>query len=306
MIASLHNPPVAALYTETTQLLLAQHRRQQSEALSAAVVKMVWPPGTMPEPWKDRDAPQASTIWVATATAEVVVVVVTLVVVWTKVVSTSTTAAVVTLVAVSVEAVVVDAAVDVAVPVTVVAGAMTPRSEQTDETLAGARRRRRGVDSLGQAVCRAPRRSTAKLVNIIANLVVVDVDTVVDVSVATSLMVVTVVVVEIVVSVAVAVAVSVTVTDSTWVVVTSVVWPTVTGDRKPLQKALASAARSSTQAGGSLLLAHRPRRRLTAPVWHVASHVGAVPVADVSPARATAAARRAPRSILRTRERPGL
>lgn len=249
---------------------------------------------------------QASRICVATATVDVVVVVVMLVVVWTKVVSTSTTVVVVTLVAVSVEAVVVDAAVDVAVPVTVVVGAATPRREQMDETLAGARRWRRGVDSLGQAVGRAPRRSTAMLVMVTSKAEVVDVDTtVVEVSVATSVMVVTVMVVDVVVSVAVVVAVSVTVTDWTCVVVTSVVWPTVTGDRKPLQKALASAARSSTQAGGSVLLAHRPRRRPTAPVWHVASHVGAVTVADVSPARATAAARRAPRSILRTRERPG-
>lgn len=232
----------------------------------------------------------------------VVVVVVVLVVVWESAVATSTTVAVVALVVVSVDAVVVEVAVAVAVPVTVVADGVTPRREQMDETLAGARRWRRGVDSFGQEVGRASRRSgTMLLMTVIAKVVVVDVDTTVDASVVTSVMVVTVVVVEVVVSVAVVVAASVTVTDWTWVVVARAVWEMVTGARKPLQKALASAASPSTQAGGSLLLAHRPRRRPTAPVWHVASHVGAVTVADVSPARATAVARRAQWSIVKNK-----
>jgi hypothetical protein len=74
---------------------------------------------------------------VAVARVNVVVVVVVVVVVWERAVSRVRE---------------VDVTVVVLVEVEVVAGGVTPRREQSEETLDGLRRWRRGVESSGQAV----------------------------------------------------------------------------------------------------------------------------------------------------------
>jgi hypothetical protein len=91
-----------------------------------------------------------STTRVAVATTPVTVVAVVLSVVRDTTVST-------------VRMVVVVVAVAVVVLDKVVADGVTPRSEQSDETLVGARRRRRAVErSVQAAVVRAPRRRTGR------------------------------------------------------------------------------------------------------------------------------------------------
>lgn len=61
----------------------------------------------------------------------------------------------------------------------VVAGAVTPRSEQREDTFVGAKRRRRGVERSGQVVGRAPRRTMMEgrrwVVVVDVDVVVVDV-----------------------------------------------------------------------------------------------------------------------------------
>lgn len=125
---------------------------------------------------------------VAVATTPVTVADVVLVVVWDTAVST-------------VKKVVVVVSVAVVVLDTVVAGAVTPRSEQREVTFVGAKRRRRGVERSGQVVGRAPRR---RMMEARRWVVVVDVDVVVvDMAAVTSVVVVRVVVVEVLVSAAV-------------------------------------------------------------------------------------------------------
>lgn len=126
---------------------LSQHRRQHSSGVVPSTYTLVPLPVASAAlyalPFSQK---LCSTTRVAVATTPVTVVDVVLVAVWDMAVST-------------VRTVVVVVAVAVVLLDTVVAGPVTPRSEQREETFVGARRRRRGTESSGQVVRRPPRRT---------------------------------------------------------------------------------------------------------------------------------------------------